>query len=121
MECESHDDSKFNLDELREAVRNSNKLKGLTYGSPEFEDKLQEIIDEGVLHYERNSHHIEGNTNGVSDMDLIDLLVALCDWISACENYGGSIYESISIAQRRFNMSDEVVNLLNNTIKRLSV
>jgi hypothetical protein len=119
-DAESHDDSKFNIDELSEAVRNSKRLKGLEYGSPEFEEELQLIIDEGVLHYERNDHHIEGNPNGVADMDLISLLIALCDWLSACNAYGGNIDESIEIARRRFGFSPEVASLMRNTVTRMN-
>ncbi len=70
-------------------------------------------------HYALNSHHPEHYNNGINDMDIIDLLEMFCDWKAASERHAnGDIYESIKINKKRFNISDQLEQILINTAKR---
>ena len=71
-------------------------------------------------HYANNSHHPEHYKNGIMGMDLIDLIEMICDWKAATErNANGDIMKSIEINQKRFNYSDELKQILINTVERI--
>ena len=68
-------------------------------------------------HYANNSHHPEHFKNGIDDMSLIDLLELLADWKgSTLRNKNGNIRKSLEINKERFKISDQLYNILNNTI-----
>ena len=70
-------------------------------------------------HYETNRHHPEHYKHGVDGMDLIDLVEMLCDWKAATERHAdGNIDKSILINKDRFGISDQLVKILQNTVKR---
>ena len=74
---------------------------------------LQDCIDRhGVTEY---------FANGIKDMTLLDLLEMLCDWKASSERHAdGNIYRSIEINQSRFGYSDEVKDILKNTVNFLN-
>jgi hypothetical protein len=50
-------------------------------------------------------------------MNLLDILEMFCDWKAASERHAdGDIIESIKKNQKRFNMSDELTQILLNTV-----
>lgn len=54
----------------------------------------------------------------VSDMNLIDIIEMLCDWKAATLRHDdGSIYQSLEDNQARFGYSDELKEIMLNTIK----
>ena len=58
--------------------------------------------------------------NEVSQMNLIDIVEMLCDWKAATLRHAdGDIRKSIEINQKRFGYSDELKQLLINTIEIL--
>mgnify|MGYP001576204131 CR=1 FL=1 len=69
-------------------------------------------------HYAYNRHHPEHFKHGIKDMNLIDILEMLCDWKSSSMRHNdGNILKSIEINQSRFDFSDELRTLLENTAK----
>ena len=53
-------------------------------------------------------------------MNLVDLIEMICDWKAASERHAdGDIYKSIEINQKRFGYSDELKQILKNTIEIL--
>lgn len=114
-----HDDSKLKSPEKQKFDEMTPKLKGLTYGSDEYKKSLDELGVALKHHYENNSHHPEFYENGVNDMDLLDLLEMFFDWCAATERHeNGNIYTSITQNQKRFELSDQIVSILQNTAKR---
>lgn len=94
------------------------KLKNSTYGSEEYKQFLQQLKPALDNHYSVNRHHPEHFKNGIKDMTLIDLIEMLCDWCAAVERHDdGNILKSIEINQDRFGYSDELKQILINTIK----
>ncbi len=117
---QGHDASKLRSPEKEIFDIYTPKLKGSTYGSEEYKVFLKEM--QGALnnHYEFNHHHPEHYQKGVDDMDLIDLVEMLCDWKAATERHAnGSIDKSIIINKDRFGLSDQLVSIFQNTVKRL--
>ena len=68
-------------------------------------------------HYSRNRHHPEFFKHGVSDMNIIDLIEMLCDWkASTFRNCDGNLRKSIEINKERFQMSQQLIDILENSI-----
>ncbi|WP_216369609.1 DUF5662 family protein, partial [Brevibacillus sp. MCWH] len=66
-----------------------------------------------------NSHHPEFYENGVDGMDLFDLVEMVCDWMAAAKRHDdGNIYESLKINKERFGLSDQLYNIIKNTVDK---
>jgi len=116
-----HDNSKLEEPEKSEFDRLTPILKKLEYGSKEYKDSLTELQEALKHHYSNNSHHPEHYKNGVDDFDLFDLIEMFFDWKAATERTkDGNIYKSLDYNKNRFNLSDQLYNILNNTAKRLN-
>ena len=72
-----HDDSKLSGAEKELFDLYTPKLKGVTYGSDEYNKYLSELRGSLEHHYANNRHHPEHYPNGVQGMNLIDLVVRL--------------------------------------------
>ena len=93
------------------------KLRECTYGSDEYKEFLKGLKEGLDIHYKNNRHHPEHFENGIKDMNLIDLLEMICDWKAASERHAdGDVYKSLVINKERFGYSDELYNILKNTV-----
>lgn len=71
-------------------------------------------------HYAMYRHHPEHFQNGVNDMNLIDLVEMLADWKAASERqHNGNLLTSIELNATRFNITDQLKQILINTAKTL--
>jgi hypothetical protein len=94
------------------------KLKDSTYGSDEYKSYLCEMGAALTHHYANNRHHPEHFINGIKGMTLVDLCEMICDWKAATLRHAnGDILKSIEINQERFRYSDELKQILLNTVK----
>jgi hypothetical protein len=117
----SHDSSKFSESEWPTFLKHTKTLSGLTYGSDEYKAALDEMRPALENHYKRNSHHPEYYPNGIQGMSLLGLLEMLCDWMAATMRHkDGDIIKSIEINQERFGYSDDVKQILLNTVREVS-
>jgi len=116
-----HDISKYNNAEKR--LFKMHSMSDTTFGSKEYEKSKNSIKDAIELHYKNNRHHPEHFENGINDMNLIDILEMLVDWISAskCYNDDGNIYDSIKVCKDKFNIDSQLEQILINTVKHLEV
>lgn len=71
---EVHDLSKFSPEEVEVFTEYTSKLKGTTYGSDEYKQFLAEMKPALDHHYKYSRHHPEHFSDGISGMNLIDLL-----------------------------------------------
>lgn len=111
-----HDRSKLLPPEKEVFDRVTPKLQTLTYGSDEYKASLAEMGPALKHHYNHNSHHPEFYTRGVDDMTLMDLIEMLCDWRAASMRHAnGSIAKSLEINRSRFEISDQLFHVLENT------
>ncbi len=116
-----HDKSKLEEPEKSEFDRLTPILKDLKYGSPEYQDSLNELQIALDHHYKHNSHHPQHYDNGIDGMDLLDIVEMFCDWKAATMRHKeGNFEKSIDINKNRFNMSEQLVNIFENTRKRLN-
>ena len=73
-------------------------------------------------HYAVNSHHPEFYADGIRGMSLLDITEMLCDWKAAALRHAdGNILKSIEINQKRFGYSDELKQILFNTVHALRI
>ncbi len=116
-----HDYSKFGAEEAPFFIEYSPKLKQMEYGSDEYLQCLDNMRPALDHHYDENRHHPEHFSNGISDMNMLDLLEMLSDWYGATKlSRGGDLMKSIEYNQGRFHYSDELKNLLVRTAKDLN-
>ena len=117
---ELHDRSKLDPPEKPVFDEVTGKLKGLTYGSDEYNEQLKQMKAALDHHYQNNRHHPEHHENGCKDMNLLDIIEMLCDWKAATMRHAdGDIRKSLEINQKRFGYSDELKNLMANTLEEI--
>lgn len=140
--CEQHDQTKLQSPEREAFDEFTEKLRGSTYGSPEYKQFLDDLKAPLAHHYANNRHHPEyftgtvcdqcGNDDvnpctcggprhsiaGVRGMNLIDILEMVCDWRSSSMRHAdGNIFVSLPINQKRFGYSDDLAQIIENTMK----
>lgn len=112
-----HDGSKLNPPELEYFLIYTPKLKDTTYGSDEYKKYLEALTPAIQHHYEKNRHHPEHFANGLSGMNLIDIVEMFCDWTAATQRHNdGDINRSIELNRKRFGYDDVLSNIFRNTV-----
>jgi len=116
----THDQSKLMNPEKEIFDEFTPKLKNTTYGSDEYKQYLEEMGGALKHHYEFNRHHPEHFEKGIAGMNLVDMMEMLCDWKAATKRHAdGDIVRSINQNQKRFGYSDELKQILLNTVNWL--
>lgn len=112
-----HDNSKLYDPEADTFAFYTSKLHSLEFGSEEYKQCLEEMKTTLDHHYAKNRHHPEHFANGITDMNLIDLIEMLADWKAASMRHdSGNLEKSIDYNQKRFQMPAELVKIFKNTI-----
>lgn len=114
----THDMSKIGNEKEHDIFKEfTPKLKSSTYGSTEYAEFLKEMKKALDSHYAGNNHHPEHYINGICGMSLIDLMEMICDWKAATLRHNdGNLIRSIEQNQKRWGYSDEIKQILLNTI-----
>lgn len=118
-----HDDSKFEPEELgplqdmQELVEREGQAP---YGSDEYKRRLGILKPMLDHHYALNSHHPEFHSRGINGMTLFDVVEMSQDWIAASER-GGETVVGLTSSQERFNISDQLMDILKNTYDYLEI
>lgn len=117
-----HDDSKLEDFEKKYFDKYTPVLKKLSYGKEDYKKSLEKLSVALKHHYKNNSHHPEHYKNGIDDMDLFDVFEMLMDWKASSERHeDGDIKESLKINKKRFNMANQLYNVLLNTIQNMDL
>lgn len=120
LRAEQHDNSKLKSPEIEIFEEFTPKLKSMSYGSPNYNKCLKLMKPALDHHYKTNKHHPEYHKNGIDDMTLIDLIEMIADWIAATKKYDdGNIKKSLEINKERFNISPQLLSILENTVNLL--
>ncbi len=115
-----HDESKFREPEAPVFAEHTPELKATPYGTPEYSELLKKVQVAIDHHYSKNRHHPQFHKNGINDMTLLDLIEMLCDWIASSERtLNGNIRKSLEVNAKRFEMSEQLVKILENTVKEM--
>jgi hypothetical protein len=116
----SHDASKLEEPEKSMYDEFTPKLRELTYGSDEYKQTLKDMGTALQHHYAINKHHPEHYDNGINGMSLLDLTEMFCDWCAASLRHkDGNISKSIEINAKRFEMTDQLKEIFENTLKEI--
>jgi hypothetical protein len=106
-----HDASKLVEPEASIFEKYTPLLKGVTYGSPEYQKMMEEMKPAIEHHYRANKHHPEHNdmlNDPIQAMDLFDIVEMICDWVAATKRHAdGDIKRSIEINKTRFKLDDQ--------------
>lgn len=124
-----HDQSKLEEPEKHYFDEFTPKLAELEYGSEEYRECLRQMKPAIEHHYAHNSHHPEHYSNSINGMSLLDLIEMLCDWKAASlrtkqrmdgdEYLKQSFRESLDYNKERFDISDQLHEIIVNTAKEL--
>ena len=110
-----HDVSKLQEPELS-FFDNARDLSEVEYNSKEYWDEMSKLKTALNSHYSKNSHHPEHYSNGIDGMDLMDIVEMYFDWKASGERHNdGSMQKSIKEGKKRFNMSDQLARIFENT------
>lgn len=115
-----HDDSKLQEPEKSIFDRFTPKLRDSTYGSEEYKSLLSVMEVALQHHYQENSHHPEHYLSGISGMSLLDVIEMLADWKAATLRHAdGDMQKSLEINKERFQISEQLFSILQNTVREL--
>lgn len=115
-----HDRSKLQEPEKSGFDALSAKLAELEYGSLAYRAALMEGKPTIEHHYQHNSHHPEHWPNGIAGMSLLDIVEMFCDWKAATERVKqGSMAQSLEVNKARFELSDQLASIFENTVREL--
>lgn len=117
----THDASKYSEKELDAHLAKIIDANGITYGTDAYYKINKKYEALRAEHFANNRHHPEHHPNGIDDMDLVDVIEMLCDWLMASENTGTAVERSLAINEQRYNISPQVMQLLRNTIRNLNL
>ena len=112
-----HDKSKLSKEEHEKFSLAAVRFKepGNEFGTKGYEDTKEWLGSALKHHYKHNSHHPEHYENGLSDMNLFDLLEMLMDWTAASAKRSATGILDFSIAKEQHGLSDELLKILINT------
>jgi len=120
LRAELHDASKLTEPEKSAFDAHAPQRSRCVYGSEKYSSHLAELQVALQHHYAHNSHHPEHFENGVNGMSLLDLMEMFCDWKAASEKHkSGSIEGSLQINRERFGLSEQLLNIFENTRREL--
>jgi len=115
-----HDKSKLEDPEVSIFEEFTPKLKNSTYNSNEYKGFLKDMKPALDHHYSKNSHHPEHYKNGIDGMNLVDIIELYCDWAAASMRHSdGDLKKSIQINKKRFDMSDQLTKIFENSMTLL--
>lgn len=117
--AESHDDSKLQYPELGWLITMDKEGK-VPYGSPEYFEKQKRWKCFFDHHYSLNPHHPDHfSVEGTNGMSIIDIVEMVCDVISYFDDLPTEkAFEIIKEQKGRFGFSDELANIMVNTLTR---
>lgn len=91
------------------------KLRRLIFGTDEYKMAL-DAMGEGIKHhYQHNRHHPEHFENGIMGMTLVDIMEMVADWMAVAAR--NNIEVDLFHAVKRFGLSEQLVQIIINTIK----
>lgn len=115
-----HDRSKLESPEVESFAEHNSRLKYLEYGTEEYSRELAELKPALDHHYAKNRHHPEHFDHGINDMNLVDLVEMICDWMaSAKRNKNGNILKTLEHNADRFHIDHQLLQILLNTVKAI--
>lgn len=114
--AQNHDKSKLEEPEISWWTA-MDKEPRYPYGSPEYIEKMKRWRFVFDHHYKYNRHHPEHFRLGIQEMNLIDVIEMLCDWIGYRDVL--SITEAVNVVEQqmqRYGFSFDLSCIIKNTL-----
>jgi hypothetical protein len=113
-----HDASKFSAAEKPALDQAMPLLKGVAYGSPEWQAVIDRVGPALAHHHRHNSHHPEHYGNeGMAGMDLFDVVEMVCDWMAAARRHKeDGVRLDLNVPQ--FGIEPQLASIIANTLAR---
>lgn len=111
-----HDNSKFSPEEFEAYEEAFPELQKYAYGTDEFKAALAKIQPAIQHHYSVNDHHPEFFENGIIDMNLIQLIEMVCDWMAAARRSQTGVLKGMELNRKRFGIGPQLINIIAGTI-----
>jgi hypothetical protein len=114
--AQNHDKTKLESPELDYFIQVDAKTSDIKYGTPEYQEALKFLEPALQNHYAKNRHHPQHHPEGISSMNLLDIVEMFLDWDASCKRYKeGNILKSIEVNAKRFDISEQLVRIFENT------
>ena len=113
----THDNSKYSENELDDHISMGDEMDEIKYGTDAYYAIKRKYEALSTEHLANNRHHPEHHQNGIDDMNLVDVIEMLCDWLTGSENTGTPVERSLEINEERYHVSPQLMKLLRNTIR----
>lgn len=110
-----HDYSKFAPDEFGPYAAALPRFEKSEYGSDEYKACCESIKPAIEHHFRENRHHPEHFPNGVNDMNLLDVVEMVCDWMAASQRVPGNTLR-LDLQKERFGIDDQLFGLISRTV-----
>ena len=115
-----HDNSKFSPEEFEAYDEAFPELQKYAYGSEELRAVYKKIKPALKHHFAANDHHPDHFENGIQQMNLIQLIEMVCDWLAASERSQTSMLTGLEINKERYHIDDQLFEAIVNTIKQIA-
>lgn len=113
-----HDSTKLQEPEFSAFVSTRPKFKKANYGTPEYQECVNEIKPAIDHHYANNRHHTAFHENGINDMNLIDILEMLADWKAAeRRSPDKKLEDTLDYAFNKYGIDEQLAKIVMNTLK----
>jgi hypothetical protein len=112
LRAERHDKSKLEEPELGGFVSTQDRWAGVVYGTPEYQTLCDEIAPTIAHHYAHNDHHPEHYERGVSEMNLLQVLEMLCDWMAVSEEKRESVLLKLPVLIAKHGIGEQLASVL---------
>lgn len=113
----NHDLSKLQPEEQNIYERVTPEFKGVAYGTPEYEQVKAKLGPALEHHYQVNDHHPEHFSNGVSDMNLMQITEMAADWYAAMRrDPNAHLEESLEKLRIKYQIEPQLFAIIANTI-----
>jgi hypothetical protein len=116
----AHDNSKFAPEEYDAYEAALPGLQQHAYGTLEYRAELARIQPAIAHHYAANDHHPEHFPGGVGEMNLMQLIEMVCDWIAASERSRMSLFDGLDKSKERFGIDEQLFAIIRNTVLALT-
>lgn len=117
-----HDRSKLSDPEKEAFDRCTPVLKTLAYGTEEYTASLRALGPALRHHYDENSYYPEHYQDGVTGMDLFDVIEMACDWVAASRRMAKADQPpsvNMEMNVKWFAIEPQLAAILERTVRRI--
>lgn len=110
-----HDNSKLASPEFEAYDAAFPELQKYPYGSPELRAVYKAMKPALKHHFEANDHHPEHFAHQLLEMNLLQIIEMVCDWLAASERSQADFSKGLEINKERFGIGEQLFAVIRNT------